>query len=69
MLRRRERWWVRELERSQREHAAERQQLIATICRLAGHPEPRQEREPVAEFSLPLVMSPEQLPENEWDEQ
>ena len=67
MFRRGERWWVRELERVNREHAAERAELVATICRLAGKPEPRPGREePVAMF-VPAVVSPEQLPESEWD--
>lgn len=37
---RRDKWWHREIEKIRREHAAREAQLIATICRLAGNPEP-----------------------------
>jgi hypothetical protein len=35
---RRDRWWNREIERRERAWAAERAELIATICHLSGKP-------------------------------
>lgn len=50
---RRDRWWHRELDRVRREHAAERAQLVATICRLAGNPEPDTAVRPTAPPAAP----------------
>lgn len=35
-----DKWWVREIERMNRAHAADRAELVATICRLSGKPMP-----------------------------
>ena len=61
---RRDRWWIREIERINRAHAAERAELISTISRLAGKPErtttvAKPDPEPVS-----WTPSPEQLPVN-----
>jgi hypothetical protein len=39
-VRRRDKWWHREIEKIRRENAAREADLIATICRLAGKPAP-----------------------------
>lgn len=41
-------WFIRELERTNRAHAAERAELIATISRLAGKPAPDPWQPPAA---------------------
>lgn len=62
------RWYTRELERREREWAAERALLIETICRLAGHaavepedieePQPEDGREPEIDLTHePLYVS------------
>lgn len=61
---RRERWWVRELERRERAWEAERAQLVATVCHLAGKPLPTvaepEPAEPEFEYEPDLV-APEYL--------
>lgn len=40
---RRDKWWIREIERINRQHAAERAQLLAVVAHLAGRPLPQQQ--------------------------
>ena len=54
MFGRREKWWVREIERMNRAHAADRADLVATICHLSGKP-------------LPVESAPEPSPERDDD--
>jgi hypothetical protein len=61
------RWYARELERRERAWAAERGELVATICRLAGKGLPPAPAEPRTTADLEPVadrfqVSPEQLP-------
>lgn len=37
----RDKWWVREIERINRQHAAERAELLAVVAHLAGRPLPQ----------------------------
>lgn len=66
MIFRRDKWWVRELERINREHARERGLLVATIARMAGAPDPAErpplETEEPEQPVWSLTASPEQLP-------
>jgi hypothetical protein len=68
LFRRSDKWWVREIERINRAHEAERAQLIATIAHLSDRPLPERvgwTREP--EF-VPLrpvlapIADPDQMP-------
>jgi hypothetical protein len=62
----RDRWWIREIERRERDWAAERAQLVTTICRLAGKGLPAEPVEPRPVDDTPAAErwtpSPEQLP-------
>ena len=64
-------WYMRELERRDRAHAAERAELIKTICHLTGRPLPEIEppvkpfdptTAPDAEKPPRYVAAPEQYP-------
>lgn len=60
---------ARTLERMERQYAAERSELISTICHLAGRPlpsfdEPPPTQEPERELTYAL---PEQYPEGTWE--
>lgn len=60
---RRDKWWIREIERINRAHAEERTVLIDTIARLAGKPAPDPWTAPVEEPEPPTwTTSPEQQP-------
>lgn len=59
---RRDRWWVREIERLNRSHAEERALLLAALTGVKPGPtEPREEPKP-----RPTTPSPEQMPEEDW---
>lgn len=64
---RREKWWVREIERINRAHAEERGRLIDAIAHLAGKPLPKPPEpaadEPAEEPALPYLLSPESHPD------
>jgi hypothetical protein len=53
---RREKWWVRELERRERAWQVERASLVKTICHLAGKPLP---------VDSPLDVEP--VPDPDWE--
>lgn len=59
---RRDKWWHREIEKLRREHAAREAELISTICRLAGNPQPTPPRVRVEQEQHTWTASPEQLP-------
>lgn len=52
---RRDRWWIREIERINRQHAQERLELLQTISRMVGKPDP----------SEPLFVADEPDPEDD----
>jgi hypothetical protein len=54
----RDRWWIREIERLNREHAHERALLVQTIARLSGKPDPNE---------APPVMEPAPEPDTDFD--
>lgn len=68
MIGRRDRWWVREIERINRAHQAERAELVATIAHLARQPLPDlgwqqpPTPEPTHELRLRAIADPDQLP-------
>lgn len=63
---RRDKWWLRELERINREHREERAELIATIAHLAGQPLPDRgwggDPEPLHQDRPRTLADPDQLP-------
>lgn len=65
----RDKWWIREIERINREHREERAELIAAIAHLAGQPLPDRgwgsqppELAPIHDGRLRAIADPDQLP-------